>query len=120
MARRIAAGCSHRDARGPCPNLAVHRGRCADHQRGPWQKRPDQPRVYDAAWTRFATRWLREHPLCVVCGAKATVADHIIPVAEGGAHCSPANTQSLCDEHHDEKTQQESLRGRARRGFQRD
>jgi 5-methylcytosine-specific restriction enzyme A len=58
-------------------------------------------------------RWLRENPLCVMCLAEtpprttaATEVDHIVPLSQGGAdHVS--NFQSLCAEHHREKTNRE-------------
>lgn len=49
------------------------------------------------------------------CARRADVADHIRPVAEGGAEFDVANGQALCKAHHDVKTQGEAARGRARR-----
>ena len=59
------------------------------------------------------------HPLCVLCRALgrrtlATIRDHIIPLAEGGADDS-TNQQGLCKDCSDIKTQTEALRGRQRR-----
>ena len=52
------------------------------------------------------------------CPAPATVADHIVPHAEGGPD-TLANGQALCDPHHDAKTRTEQARGRARRSARR-
>lgn len=37
----------------------------------------------------------------------ATVADHIVPLAMGGAESDPSNLQSLCPDCHDAKTRAE-------------
>lgn len=53
---------------------------------------------------------LRRHPLCVRCLAQgrvtaASVLDHIIPIrAAPEKQHDPSNHQSLCAEHHREKT----------------
>lgn len=49
------------------------------------------------------------------CLRVAAHADHIIPVAEGGAEYDPANGQAICVPCHRAKTQEEAMRGRARR-----
>ena len=57
----------------------------------------------------------RDGHRCVQCGRRSDplIADHIIPVAEGGTdHAS--NGQTLCPACHDTKTRQEIARGRAR------
>lgn len=36
-----------------------------------------------------------EHPIEV---------DHIVPLTDGGSHCDPSNTQSLCKSCHSSKT----------------
>lgn len=53
-------------------------------------------------------RWLRAHPLCVECSKQgrvtaATVPDHIIALTNGGVD-DETNLQSLCAEHHRQKT----------------
>jgi len=61
-------------------------------------------RGYDGRWQRFRKWFLRHNPLCIECNAAASVADHIVPLAQGGAHCDPDNTQSLCATCHNRKT----------------
>lgn len=56
-------------------------------------------------------RWLAMHPLCARCTAKgfireATVPDHIVALANGGTDTWD-NLQSLCDECHREKTNED-------------
>lgn len=53
-------------------------------------------------------RWLDANPLCVECAradrvTAATVPDHIVALVNGGVD-DETNLQSLCDEHHREKT----------------
>ncbi|WP_373887233.1 HNH endonuclease [Actinomyces bowdenii] len=49
------------------------------------------------------------------CTRRATEADHIVPVAEGGTLLDTCNGQATCASCHKTKTQAESLRGRRRR-----
>jgi 5-methylcytosine-specific restriction protein A len=60
-----------------------------------------------------------QQPLCVLCLEAgrvtiATIADHLVPLAEGGPD-TEANTQPLCKACHDVKSQAEAARGRTRR-----
>ena len=48
------------------------------------------------------------------CAGTATEADHVVPVAEGGAEYDLANGQGACGPCHSEKTKVEAARGRAR------
>jgi 5-methylcytosine-specific restriction enzyme A len=76
---------------------------------------PERARLYkSAAWTSARDRQLREHPNCAACGAKASVADHVLNRARGGADLDPRNLQSLCRRCHHAKTIQESHRGMKR------
>lgn len=56
---------------------------------------------------------IRDSHCCRLCDAPATVADHILAVAEGGSH-DLDNGQALCAPCHDIKTRAEQARGRAR------
>lgn len=51
----------------------------------------------------------------VGCLGEATHADHITPLAEGGAEFDLANGQGACPACHARKTSAEAARGRARR-----
>lgn len=70
--------------------------------------------------TRRASRLrkakLRADPLCQMHGCRrlATEVDHVTPLAEGGARYDWANLASLCQQHHDEKTTRDALRGKER------
>lgn len=63
---------------------------------------------------------LERDPICVVlgCNRRATIADHRIPLAEGGTD-DLSYGQGMCSIHHDEKSEQERLRGLARRSNKR-
>lgn len=66
-------------------------------------------RLYDtAAWKKIQKAQLDREPVCQGCEeAPATVADHIVPIARGGAKRERANLQSLCCDCHQEKTNTE-------------
>jgi hypothetical protein len=69
-------------------------------------KHPEQAEFYaPAGWRPRRARHLFSNPFCVVCGEKATAADHIINLASGGTFDGPL--QPLCAEHHRQKTQAE-------------
>ena len=57
-------------------------------------------------WRVIAARQLARQPLCEGCAdlVPATLADHKVPIADGGAKRDPANLQSLCRACHAEKT----------------
>jgi len=95
----------------------------------PWQNKPTAwAGGSTRRWRRFREAWLIEHPLCVwrvearaECGRVATDVDHIRNLGtfpEGpereAARFDPGNVQSLCREHHEEKTVQEALLARQR------
>ena len=72
----------------------------------------DRPRGHRNQRERAAV--FRDQPLCVQCEqdgrvALATVRDHIVPLADGGAD-SMANSQGLCSECHAVKTRAEARR----------
>lgn len=48
------------------------------------------------------------------CTGVAVHADHVVPVAEGGAEHDPANGQGACQPCHEAKTREETSRGRQR------
>jgi 5-methylcytosine-specific restriction protein A len=96
----------------------VPHGRCAQHARKPWQGQTQQQRITGRQLQALRARLFDRQPLCVVCQARgrvtlATIRDHIVPLAEGGADTDD-NTQALCAACSDAKTQKESARGRQR------
>jgi 5-methylcytosine-specific restriction endonuclease McrA len=79
------------------------------------EKFPDRYRFYQqGGWRSAREGQLLREPNCRVCGRPAVAADHIVNRAEGGAGLDPSNLQSLCEQHHQAKTQAESHRGRKR------
>lgn len=77
------------------------------------QQHPDRAALYRGeAWRIRRDEHLAAHPTCVVCGRKATTADHIVNLAAGGTFDGPL--QSLCAPHHREKTLRESHEGAKR------
>lgn len=100
-----------------CRALSVAGGRCADHQREPWRKKPDATkRITGRRLQEMRRQLFAVHPLCVACQlqgrvTEATQRDHIVPLGEGGAD-DDTNVQGLCDACHDEKSLAESMRAR--------
>lgn len=59
-----------------CPELTTG-GQCTEHRRQADARRGSaRERGYDARWERKRRRYLARHPICVLCGGQATVADH--------------------------------------------
>ena len=67
-------------------------------------------RGYDSRWQKARARYLKAHPLCVLCArqnryVKATVVDHIKPHrGDPVLFWDESNWQSLCKPCHDNKT----------------
>ncbi|WP_256977251.1 HNH endonuclease signature motif containing protein [Rhodococcus sp. RS1C4] len=66
---------------------------------------------------KIRAQQLADHPICQWpgCAHLAVTADHIRNRAAGGDLYDPANYQSLCQPHHDNKTQTEARAGRQRK-----
>lgn len=113
MPTRAPMRCSALD----CDELATNRGRCAEHQR---KRKSGAHRVIPgdgrntARWRTESTQYLRTNPRCRVCDGPATVVDHIVELADGGAMWDHGNWQPLCAGHHLSKTKQ-AARHRAAR-----
>jgi len=66
-------------------------------------------------WTATVKRILaRDHHTCYACGGPATTADHLIPVARGGAH-EDGNLGAMCAPCHAIKSERERREGFAMR-----
>ncbi|GAC1405524.1 MAG: HNH endonuclease signature motif containing protein [Burkholderiaceae bacterium] len=71
-----------------------------------------------AAWRALRAAFLFQHPVCCRCEAAgrivaAVVADHVLPIKDGGARLDEANLQALCVPCHNSKTASETaLRSR--------
>ena len=92
--------------RSGCPQLVrspdVY---CKAHQRYNTRRNKRADLFYKrGAWARCRKQFLRRHPLCAMCKRIASVVDHIIPRAEGGADYDPENLQSLCVSCHSKKS----------------
>jgi len=64
----------------------------------------------------MSSAYKRNHPICQWPGCRrpTDVVDHIIPLAEGGPRYDFTNFQSLCEPHHNTKTNADALRGKTR------
>ncbi len=69
-------------------------------------------RGYDRRWRKYRLHFLRLNPLCVECGAAATVVDHIIPHrGKYELFWAYDNHQPLCVRCHTKKTGRERTQG---------
>ena len=66
-----------------------------------------------ARWRGVRAAFLREHPMCMHCAARgrvvaAVVADHVVPLKDGGARFDWANLAGCCVSCHNRKTAHET------------
>jgi 5-methylcytosine-specific restriction protein A len=66
-------------------------------------------RGYGGQHRKLREQLLQQEPLCRLCKAKgrvtpATIADHVVPIAKGGAVHSLSNLQPVCAECHVDKS----------------
>ena len=63
-------------------------------------------------WKQTRLLQLNREPLCRFCSEQgrvepATVADHVVPIADGGDRLVLNNLRSLCKPHHDQRTRRD-------------
>jgi 5-methylcytosine-specific restriction protein A len=99
-----------------CPNEAVRRGRCREHQSEEERSYSARNRLkrdgfYDSqGWKIQRTLAIvRDHYTCCLCGQPATDVDHITSIEDGGSKLALDNLQSLCRACHSSKTRSEQL-----------
>ena len=71
-------------------------------------------RGYNRRWARYRMVYLRQHPICVACGAVANEVDHVQRVVRGQndpLFWVESNHQALCKRCHSRKTASEVLNG---------
>jgi 5-methylcytosine-specific restriction endonuclease McrA len=91
--------------------------RCPAHSTSNWHRsrNPASATYYSSrAWQERRAAQLKKEPLCAMCGAKASHADHVVNIASGGDPNGPL--QSLCVDCHRRKTGQEGHRARYPKG----
>ena len=119
MPRRAPTGCRYPG----CSALLETPGFCDRHRREHHRDYDRARRGFDtelgfytsAAWRRCRAAFLRAHPLCRACrdagrAVEARVADHIVPIKQGGARFDWDNLQPLCLSCHNSKTAREAWR----------
>lgn len=89
----------HRNASGYCDECTAKYN--ATHIRK--DERPSSTkRGYDWTWRTYAKNFLKEHPVCEICGAPATCVDHkdmtadMMMDAYGRFDMDPSHYQALC------------------------
>jgi len=105
----------------PRPCRACGALRCQRHgARSGWAERPPQVERQRGRKLQAARRRLfARQPFCEPCEQRgrltlATIRDHRVPLAEGGAD-DAANEQAICMRCHTAKTRAEATRGKERR-----
>jgi 5-methylcytosine-specific restriction protein A len=76
-----------------------------------WDRRGPRARFSPAQVTIILRR---DRRTCYLCGAPATEADHVVPIAEGGAN-DLSNGRAVCASCHASKSAEEQARGYQRR-----
>jgi hypothetical protein len=70
-------------------------------------KHPERAAFYaSSTWRFMREQHLKSNPFCVVCGERASHADHVLAIANGGT--TDGRLQSMCAKHHHEKTVRDS------------
>lgn len=99
-----------------CDNRITTTRYCDEHTVHHWDRPGNQRGSEHARWRRAVLA--RDKGICQIrgpkCTRRATEADHITNIAEGGAEYDIANGQSACEPCHKAKTQREAHRGRER------
>lgn len=87
-----------------------------DKQYNQYERDKNSQAFYESVvWRRLRRIKLSEQPLCEEClkenkTVKASMADHIVPVKQGGAALDIFNLQSLCNACHSRKSVKEGSR----------
>ena len=88
---------------------------CTVHRRSAWTHAQPVSRIAGRKLQALRLALFAEHPFCQRCHHQvATIRDHIVPLAEGGAD-TRENTQALCEPCNTHKAISESVRGRKNR-----
>ena len=97
-----------------CPNTTAAGSYCDEHKaKYARPHAPVNPIYVSREWREFRKRFLRDHPVCVVCGGKADTCDHIEPWKGNLAlFYDPGNIEGLCWRCHSRKTAIENAFGR--------
>lgn len=100
-----------------CENRITNTRYCEDHTTHHWDRPGNQRGPEHYRWRKAVLT--RDKGVCQIrgphCTHRATEADHIINIAEGGAEFDIDNGRAACAPCHAEKTKQEAIRGLRRR-----
>lgn len=98
-----------------CREYAEHNGYCRKHYKERFSFYLNEKRIspsklgYDRKWDYARKEYLKQHPLCVMCGRPATEVDHIQPhKGNMTLFWNRNNWQSLCHSCHSKKTIKEN------------
>ncbi len=105
---------------GRCPNLVPLGTKYCEAHKGQLRKdyprrHPERQKMYGAQWQKVRKMHLARNPMCVIegCNQAATECDHIVDhKGDWDKFYDPNNLQSLCKQHHNEKTGREYIFGK--------
>ena len=93
------------------PKASGMRCECAPRQRSPDRRPSARARGYTSEWDNARADFLKAHPHCVRCGARASIVDHIQPHKGSVAlFWNPSNWQPMCTPCHSGAKQREERR----------
>lgn len=105
-------GCGHRVAPGilcPCERRAATERKARFDRKRP----SSSARGYTGSWEKARAAFLKRNPRCRVCGAEASVVDHVIPHRGDPARFwDEGNWQPLCRHHHNSAKQRSERQAR--------
>lgn len=92
--------CGHRIAAGVrCP--CEHKGEAERKARFDTKRPSARERGYDSRWQKARATYLERNPVCISCGARATLVDHKVPHrGDQALFWNRANWQPLCTSCH--------------------
>lgn len=88
-----------RPCASPGCTTRVPNGRCEKHRRYATQRQDNWTALYGTNWPRIRFDYLSRHPVCVLCGHLATIADHY-----------PLGIRKLLRNHHPDPHADDNLR----------
>lgn len=79
-----------------------------------WHKKPNEFNYNDPRWRKLRKQFIMANPFCYICNAqgvltdctryRAGVVDHKKEITDGGDPWDWDNLQTLCTQHHNEKS----------------
>jgi 5-methylcytosine-specific restriction protein A len=103
-----------------CPNKSVKGSSyCTEHKciadkAADTKRLSSRERGYDSKWDKASKTFVKNHPICMICGIRpSAVTDHIVPhKGDMKLFWNKSNWQAACEHCHNAKTAGEGAFGR--------